>query len=92
MNIPKLAGLLDDLSVTIIVIDDQIPPEFHRSFQVRPGKLVASEDHKWELIGSYPRTLVGLLSPNSLHILCSASNNFPYRLLRLWSEWISSRP
>jgi hypothetical protein len=64
----KLATLLDDIPVTIIVIDDQIPPERHRPYQDRLRKLVAGEGDKWELIGSYPQTLGGTVFPNSLHV------------------------
>jgi hypothetical protein len=63
----KLAGLLDDIPVTIIVIDDQIPLDHHRPYQDRLRKLVDSEDN-WELIGSYPQTLGGIVFPNSLHV------------------------
>jgi hypothetical protein len=64
----KLAALLDDIPVTIIVIDDQIPPERHRPYQDRLRKLVASEGDKWELMGSYPQTVGGTVFPNSLHV------------------------
>jgi hypothetical protein len=39
----KLAGLLDDIPVTIIVIDDRIPPNQQRPYQDRLRKLVAGE-------------------------------------------------
>jgi hypothetical protein len=64
----KLAELLDDLSVTIIVIDDRIPPSQHRPYQDRLRNLVASEDDKWQPIGAYPQTQGGMLFPNSLHV------------------------
>ncbi len=64
----KLARLLDDLSVSVIVIDDQIPPSQHRPYQDRLTKLVASEDDKWQSIGAYPQTQGGIMSPNSLHV------------------------
>jgi len=64
----KLAGLLDDLSVTIIVIDDQIPPSRHRPYQDRLRKLVAGDADKWEPIGSYPQMQDGVMFPNSLHV------------------------
>jgi hypothetical protein len=64
----KLAALLDDLSVGIIVIDDQIPPDLNRPYQDRLKQLVASEDDKWEPIGSYSQTQAGIVLPNSLHI------------------------
>jgi len=63
----KLAGLLDDIPVTIIVIDDQIPSDFHRPYQDRL-KLVASDAKKWEAIGSYPQTRNGTVLANSLHV------------------------
>jgi 4-amino-4-deoxy-L-arabinose transferase-like glycosyltransferase len=64
----KLAGLLNDIPVTIVVIDDQIPPEAHRPYQDRLRDLVAREDDKWELIGSYPQTRGEMVFPNSLHV------------------------
>jgi hypothetical protein len=64
----KLARLLDDLPVTVIVIDDQIPPGLHRPYQDRLRQLVADEADKWELIGSYPQTQGGIVFPNSLHV------------------------
>ncbi len=64
----KLATLLDDLSVTIIVIDDQIPTSQHRPYQDRLRELAAGENEKWELIGSYPQTQGGIEFPNSLHV------------------------
>jgi hypothetical protein len=65
---PKLAGPFDDIPVTIIVIDDQIPPTQQRPDQDRRRKLVASENEQWELIGSYPQTQGGIVFPNSLHL------------------------
>ena len=67
-TLAKLDGLLDDIPVTIIVIDDQIPPDLHFPYQDRLRKLVASEGDKWELIGSYPQTKGGIAFPNSLHV------------------------
>jgi hypothetical protein len=64
----KLAALLDDLSITIIVIDDQIPPDRHRPYQDRLRQLVSSEGEKWEPIGSYSQVLAGIAFPNSLHV------------------------
>jgi hypothetical protein len=64
----KLAGLLDDLSVTVIVIDDQIPPDMHLPYQDRLRNLVSSEGGKWEPIGSYDQTRGGFGFPNSLHV------------------------
>jgi Dolichyl-phosphate-mannose-protein mannosyltransferase len=64
----KLAKLLDDLHVTIIVIDDRIPPDRRLPYQARLKKLVAGESEKWELIGSYPQTQGGIVFPNSLHV------------------------
>lgn len=64
----KLARLLDDIPVTIIVIDDRVPPELHRPYQDRLRKLVASEGDKWEPIGSYPQTEGGIVFANSLHV------------------------
>jgi len=64
----KLVGLLGDIPVTIIVIDDQIPPEQHRPYQDRLRKLVVSENDRWELVGSYPQTLGRTVFPNSFHV------------------------
>ena len=64
----KLAGLLDDMPITIVVIDDRIPPNQQRPYQDRLRKLVAGEGEQWELIGSYPQTEGGIVFPNSLHV------------------------
>jgi hypothetical protein len=64
----KLDGLLDDIPVTIIVIDDQIPPNQRRPYHDRLRELVASEGEQWELIGSFPQTQGGIVFPNSLHV------------------------
>jgi hypothetical protein len=64
----KLAGLLDDISVTIIVIDDRVPPDQQRPYHDRLKELVASEGGRWELIGSYPETQGGIVFANSLHV------------------------
>jgi hypothetical protein len=64
----KLAGLLDDIPVTIIVIDDRIPPDQQRPYQDRLRKLVADEGEQWEPIASYPQTQGGIVFPNSLHV------------------------
>jgi hypothetical protein len=64
----KLATLLDDLSVTIVVIDDRIPPSNHRPYQDRLRELVANENDKWQPIGAYPQTQGGVVFPNSLHV------------------------
>jgi alpha-beta hydrolase superfamily lysophospholipase len=63
-----LAGLLDDIPVTIIVIDDRIPPNHQRPYQDRLRKLVAGEGEQRELIGSYAQTEGGIVFPNSLHV------------------------
>jgi hypothetical protein len=64
----KLAGVLDDMPVTIIVIDDQIPPNERSPYQDRLRKLVASEGEQWEPIGSFAQTQDGIVFPNSLHV------------------------
>jgi hypothetical protein len=75
----KLAALLDDLSITIIVIDDQIPPDFHRPYQDRLRQLVSSEDEK---MGTH-RVVFSSAGwdcvPEFLARLCSAPDRFPYR-------------
>jgi 4-amino-4-deoxy-L-arabinose transferase-like glycosyltransferase len=64
----KLARLLDDLPVSIIVIDDDIPPDQQRPYQLRLEKLMVTDSKKWELVGSYPQIQGGVLLPNSLHV------------------------
>jgi hypothetical protein len=64
----KLAALLDEMPVTIIVIDDRVPPEQQRPYQDRLKQLVASESSTWEFVGSYPQTQNGILYANSLHV------------------------
>jgi hypothetical protein len=64
----KLAGLLDDLSVTIIVIDDRVPSNAQRLDYSRLKRLVANESETWELIGTYPQTQGGIGFANSLHV------------------------
>lgn len=64
----KLAELLDDMPVTIIVIDDRVPPNQHRPYHDRLKQLVTSEDDRWELIGSYPQMQDGIVFANSLHV------------------------
>jgi 4-amino-4-deoxy-L-arabinose transferase-like glycosyltransferase len=64
----KLAGLLDDLPVTIIVIDDRVPPDEQLPYHDRLKKLVASEAETWKLIGTYPQTQGGTSFANSLHV------------------------
>jgi Dolichyl-phosphate-mannose-protein mannosyltransferase len=64
----KLAALLDDLPVTLVVIDDQIPSDQHRPYQDRLRELVTSDAERWELIGSYPRTRDGTTFPDTLHL------------------------
>jgi hypothetical protein len=64
----KLARLLDDMRVTLIVIDDSVPPKDQRPYHARLQKLVASESETWKLIGSYPQTEDGIVLPNSLHV------------------------
>jgi 4-amino-4-deoxy-L-arabinose transferase-like glycosyltransferase len=64
----ELARLLDDIPITIIVIDDQIPPSRRRPYQDRLRQLLVTNDDKWEPIGSYPQTQGGIVFPNSLHV------------------------
>jgi Dolichyl-phosphate-mannose-protein mannosyltransferase len=63
----KLAALLDELPVTMIVLDDNIPLNWHRPYQDRLGQLVA-DDKEWKLIGSYAQIRDGIRFPNSLHL------------------------
>jgi hypothetical protein len=65
----KLATLLDEVPVTIIVIDDRVPQDLEkRPYQDRLSKLVAAEDNIWEPIGSYPQMQEGIVFPDSLHV------------------------
>jgi hypothetical protein len=64
----KLAALLDELSVTIIVIDDQVAPDQQRPYHERLKKLVAGRGDRWELIGSYPQTRGGMVVAKSLNV------------------------
>jgi len=64
----KLATLLDELPVTIIVIDDQVPPTQHYPYHDRLKNLVTRESGRWEPIGSYPETWGGHLFENALHV------------------------
>ena len=64
----RLAALLDDIPVTIIVIDDRVPPDQQRLYHDRLRKLVGGESDTWELIGSYPQTQDGIAFANSLHV------------------------
>jgi hypothetical protein len=64
----KLAELLDDIPITIIVIDDRVPLTEHRPYHDRLKKLVACEGDRWEPIGSYPQTQDGIVFANSLHV------------------------
>jgi hypothetical protein len=67
-TLAKLAALLDDMPVTIIVIDDRVPPEQQRPYQDRLKQLVAGASDTWEPIGSYPQTQDGIVYANSLHV------------------------
>lgn len=86
----KLAKLLDDLRVTIVVIDDSVSPRDQRPYHARLKKLVASESETWKLIGSYPQTEGGIVLPNSLHVyarrpvasLAVAAPTFPLEQLK----------
>jgi hypothetical protein len=64
----KLAALLDEIPVTIVVIDDRVPPEQQRPYRDRLRKLVASEGAQWKLLGSYPQIQNGIVFANSLHV------------------------
>ena len=64
----KLAALLDEIPVTIVVIDDRVPPEQQRPYHDRLKKLVANEGERWKLLGSYPQTENGIVFANSLHV------------------------
>ena len=64
----KLISLLDDLAVTIIVIDDRVRPDARLPYYDRLRSLVISEYGTWELFGSYPETQGGNTFPNSLQV------------------------
>ena len=86
----KLAKLLDDLRVTIIVIDDSVAPTDRLPYHARLKNLVAGETETWELIGSYPQVKDGIVLPNSLHVyarrpgasLAAAAPAFPLERLK----------
>jgi hypothetical protein len=64
----KLGALLDEMPVTIVVIDDRVLLEQQRPYHNRLRKLVASEGERWKLLGSYPQTQNGIVFANSLHV------------------------
>jgi Dolichyl-phosphate-mannose-protein mannosyltransferase len=64
----KLAALLDEVPVTLIVIDDQVPPNQQYPYHDRVEKLVTSESDQWDSLGSYPEMREGMVFPNSLHV------------------------
>ena len=64
----KLDKLLDEMHVTLVVLDDGVPPPEQRAYQQRLQKVVADENETWQLIGSYPQTEDGNVLPNSLHV------------------------
>jgi Dolichyl-phosphate-mannose-protein mannosyltransferase len=86
----KLAKLLDDMRVTIIVIDDSVAPKDRLPYHARLKNLVANENETWELIGSYPQIKDGVVFPNSLHVyarrpvasLAAAAPAFPLERLK----------
>jgi hypothetical protein len=82
----KLATLLDELPVTIVVIDDRVPPEQQRPYHDRLRKLVASEGERWKLLGSYPQTQSEIVFANSLHVYARrpvGSLSIPAPIVRL---------
>ena len=64
----KLSALIDEIPVTIVVIDDLIPAAEKRPYQDRLKKLVASEPEQWAVVGSYPQVDGGVTYPNTLHV------------------------
>lgn len=64
----KLSALLDQIPVTVVVIDDLIPTVEKRPYQNRLKALVADEPQRWALVGSYPQVDGGVTYPNSLHV------------------------
>jgi 4-amino-4-deoxy-L-arabinose transferase-like glycosyltransferase len=64
----KLKTLLDEIPVTVIVIDDRISPNSRLPYQDRLRKLVTSDTTKWAPIGSYAETRGGVVFANSLHV------------------------
>jgi len=64
----KLSALLDEIPVTIVVIDDLIPAVEKRPYQARLKTLLAGEPGRWSLIGSYPQVFAGVPYPDSLHV------------------------
>ena len=86
----KLAKLLDDLRVTIIVIDTSVSPTEEWPYRARLQNLVAGQSKTWKLVGSFPQTEDGILLPNSLRVyarrpiasLAVAAPAFPLDRLR----------
>lgn len=64
----KLSALLDQIPVTVVVIDDLIPTVEKRPYQSRLKALVGDETQRWVLVGSYPQVDGGVTYPNSLHV------------------------
>ena len=62
----KLAKLLDEMPVTVVVIDNNIPPVDERPYQARLKDLLARDTDKWERIGTYSQIQDGVEIPNSL--------------------------
>jgi hypothetical protein len=63
----KLAALLDELPVTIIVIDNKIASNWHRPYQDRLTELI-TDGEKWKLVGSFPQERDGVAFPESLRL------------------------
>lgn len=68
----KLEELLNEIPVTIVVIDDLIPSTYQLPYQARLSKLVASEPKQWALLGSYDQVQEGIAYPHSLHVYVRA--------------------
>lgn len=64
----KLEALLNEIPVTVIVLDDLIPNVDKLPYQARLSKLVADEPSQWQLIGSYAETQDGVSHPDALHV------------------------
>jgi hypothetical protein len=64
----KLAAILDEIPITIIVIDDRVPLTEQRPYHDRLKRLVVNNGDKWEFVGSYDQTQGGIVFANSLHV------------------------
>jgi hypothetical protein len=63
-----MAKLLEQMHVTLVVLDASVSSAQRLPYQQHLRKLLADDSEAWELIGSYPQTVDGDVLPNSLHV------------------------